>query len=217
MPPDVGGRRYGHPVNLLLLSLGLGAVPAFLGAHAAAGRLGYVRDAANPYPGAPFVAAERDAVQDLAGELVDVVLATTTAADLERALDGVDALYVAGGNTFALLHAIRSSGAERVLTDRVRSGLPYIGCSAGSIVAGPNIEPAALMDPPAEAQPLDDYSGLHLIDDVVIPHADGNLPPYPASLIEKTFSTYAHRYPLRALKDDQALLVTGDGVRLIAS
>jgi len=52
---------------------------------------------------------------------------------------GLIAEHMEGGNTYALLSRLRSSRALDVLRERVRDGMPYIGTSAGSNVAGPTI------------------------------------------------------------------------------
>jgi dipeptidase E len=206
--------------SLLLLSLGLGAVPAFLAAHAATDRpltIGYVPDAARGFEDAPFVVAERDRVAALGHAVVDVRLSGADAGSVAAALDGVDALYVAGGSTFALLDALRTSGADAVVAERVRAGLPYIGLSAGSVVAGPSIEPVSLMDDPADAPGLTDLRGLGLTEAVVVPHADGKLPPYPLELIGRTLDRYGSDHELVPLCDDEALLITGPGWTVVAS
>jgi dipeptidase E len=55
------------------------------------------------------------------------------------ALNRIDAILIAGGNTYALLKRLSESGLLEVLRERIRDGLPYIGSSAGSNVVGPNI------------------------------------------------------------------------------
>jgi dipeptidase E len=205
---------------ILLLSLGLGAVPAFLADHAPAGRrltIGYVPDAARAEPGAPWAVAERERLTALGHAVVDVRLTGADARTVAAALDGVDVLYVAGGSTFALLDALRTSGADAVVAERVPAGLPYIGLSAGSIVAGPSVEPASLMDDPADAPGLTDLSGLGLTDAVVVPHADGKLPPYPLELIGRTLERYGPDHELVPLCDDEALLITGPGWKVVES
>ena len=59
--------------------------------------------------------------------------------DWRKALETVDAILIGGGNTYALLKRLHQSGLLEVLRKRIRSGLPYIGSSAGSNVAGLNI------------------------------------------------------------------------------
>ncbi|RBP64260.1 dipeptidase E [Brevibacterium sanguinis] len=209
-------------MRLLLLSLGVGAVPDFISAQvgrpAAEVRIGYLDDAAGPFSGEWFVAAEREQLAGLGYSLVDLTAADFESADsFAEALAGVDVLYVCGGNTFVLLAALRRCGCDAVLVDRVRRGLPYIGASAGSIITGPSLEPISLMDDPAEAPHLTDHSGLGLIDTVVIPHADGALPPYPPELITAIAEEYAADHRLTFLADDQALLVEDSSLRTIPS
>jgi dipeptidase E len=55
------------------------------------------------------------------------------------ALERAEAVFVGGGNTYALLDRLQRSGLLAALGARVRAGLPYVGVSAGSNVAGPNI------------------------------------------------------------------------------
>jgi dipeptidase E len=54
-------------------------------------------------------------------------------------LSRVDAVFIGGGNTYALLRRLRQAGLLEPLRERARAGLPYAGSSAGSNVAGPNI------------------------------------------------------------------------------
>jgi dipeptidase E len=51
----------------------------------------------------------------------------------------VDALFMGGGNTYALLARLVASGLLGAIRERVAAGMPYAGASAGSNVAGPNI------------------------------------------------------------------------------
>jgi len=54
-------------------------------------------------------------------------------------LAGVDALFMGGGNTYALLARLAEAGLLGPIRERVAAGMPYAGASAGSNVAGPNI------------------------------------------------------------------------------
>jgi dipeptidase E len=54
-------------------------------------------------------------------------------------LDRAEAVFMGGGNTYALLKRLHASGLVDAIGARVRAGLPYMGASAGSNVAGPNI------------------------------------------------------------------------------
>lgn len=59
--------------------------------------------------------------------------------DAVRKLDDAQAIFVGGGNTYALLSRLRQHGLLERLAERVRNGMPYIGTSAGTNIAAPNI------------------------------------------------------------------------------
>jgi len=54
-------------------------------------------------------------------------------------LDRADALFVGGGNTFRLLKKLQDTRLLATIRDIVRGGLPYVGSSAGSVIACPTI------------------------------------------------------------------------------
>ena len=56
-----------------------------------------------------------------------------------RVLDGAEAVFVGGGNTFRLLDTLQRTGLLDALRRRARAGAPYLGASAGTNVAAPTI------------------------------------------------------------------------------
>ena len=62
-----------------------------------------------------------------------------TAANPKQAIADTDAVFTGGGNTFRLLKALYDYDLLRSIRERVNAGMPYIGSSAGSNVAGPTI------------------------------------------------------------------------------
>ena len=55
------------------------------------------------------------------------------------ALDGAEAVFVGGGNTFRLLDTLQRTGLLDALRRRTRAGAPYLGASAGTNVVAPTI------------------------------------------------------------------------------
>lgn len=179
-------------------------------------RVAYIPDAARSYGDAPFVQTEREGLEKQGLKLVNLPLAQTDLTTVETTLEAVDAVYIAGGETFDLLHVLKATGADRVITRLVQQGLPYIGCSAGSIVAGPTAEIASLMDSPEIAPELKDYTGLCLTELAVVPHASGSIPQFPIAVIADTVSRYGERWPLCLLRDGQALCIEDGQTKLLS-
>lgn len=208
-------------MKMLLLSRFVGAVPDFLGGVSAGSRaairIAYIDDASRPLGEAPFVGRERAQLQDLGYSLVPVTVGNVTAADLATVLDSVNAVYVAGGMADHLMDVLRRTGAGSVLVERVRAGLPYIGASAGAMIAGTSLEPAIALDGHTEGTYLEDLSGLGLADVVILPHADGQLPPYPPETINEVSRRLKGTPGLTLLADDDGLLVEDNHLRRVAS
>jgi dipeptidase E len=94
--------------------------------------------------------------------------------DPVRAVDGVEAVFVGGGNTFRLLKAMYERDVLVPLRRRVGEGMPYIGSSAGSNVAGETIR--STNDMPVVEPPS--LSALGLVPFCLNPHY---LDPDPTS------------------------------------
>jgi len=107
------------------------AIAGFLGP---ARRLGFVSAAAlTDEPG--YHARSREALAPL-GLAVEHL---RWDGDWRAVLARVDSVFVGGGNTYALLGRLRESGLLDAIRAAIRAGHPYVGASAGSNVAGPNI------------------------------------------------------------------------------
>ncbi len=109
------------------------AIAAFL---ADARRIGFVTAAALADEPGYYAVARAALAADPPGLAVEHL---RWDAPFEATLAGVQAVFVGGGNTYALLRRLRESGLLPALRARVAAGLPYLGASAGANLAGPNI------------------------------------------------------------------------------
>ncbi|MEU6551576.1 Type 1 glutamine amidotransferase-like domain-containing protein [Streptomyces sp. NPDC046915] len=200
--------------DLLLVSLGLGAVTEFVGGDPRGKRLAFVPDAGDPYADRSFVERDRSLLGRLGFDLLEVTLGGKTAAELRAELVGVDVVFVAGGNSFYLLEKALASGFGEVLGELLDHGVKYIGASAGAILLGPDLRPVATLDDPQEAPGLEDHRGLGLVDFVVLPHYGNEkyLPEYEAII-----RRYEDELTLVPLRNDQAVRVRGDKYEVIDS
>jgi dipeptidase E len=94
--------------------------------------------------------------------------------DSQHAVEAAQAILVGGGNTFRLLKALYEHKLLDAIRRRVEQGAPYIGSSAGSIVAGPTIR--TTKDMPIVQPPS--FDALGLVSFQVSPHY---LDPDPSS------------------------------------
>lgn len=102
-------------------------------------RLAFVTAASLDDEGAYYERAQAALAPPSPGGIGVEVLDLRWDAEPLATLEHADALFVGGGNTYALLKRLREAELLAPIRARVQAGMPYIGSSAGSNVAGPTI------------------------------------------------------------------------------
>ena len=133
-------------------------------------RVAFVPTAANLYSDRPWIDADRNALVASGFDVEDLDLATHTSKEIRTVLERCRVLFVAGGNTFFLLQEAERCGFLEVAREFVDRGTIYIGSSAGSVLAGPTVEPIRFLDDLAEAPGLQSFDSLNLVDFVPLVH-----------------------------------------------
>ena len=118
----------------------------------------------------PYALFDRDEYAAMAAERFQrmgyELLSVHAAADPIRAVNNTDAIFIGGGNTFRLLKTLYETQLLEPIRQRVANGLPYIGSSAGSNVAGPTIKTTndmPIVQPPS-------FDSLDLVPFQISPH-----------------------------------------------
>ena len=125
----------------------------------------------------PFAAFDLDEYAErVAARFADwgITVASVHRGDGMRVLDDADAVFIGGGNTFRLLYRLYETKLLHHIAARVRDGMPYLGSSAGSIVAGPSLKTTKDM-PVLEPE---SFNALGIVPFHISPHY---LDPDPSS------------------------------------
>lgn len=143
-----------------------GEIMDFLGARV--GRVLFVPFAGVTVSFDEYAAVVRARFRDMGYEMDSV----HEHADALDAVRRAEAIVVGGGNTFHLLRGLYESGLVEGIRERVQSGVPYVGWSAGSNVACPTIRTTNDM-PIVEPLSLD---AINLVPFQINPHYTNALP-----------------------------------------
>lgn len=118
----------------------------------------------------PYALYDRDAYASMAQKRFERLgfdlSSIHTASDPAQAVDDAAAVFIGGGNTFRLLKALYDFDLIERIRRRVADGMPYVGSSAGSNVAGPTIK--TTKDMPIVQPPS--FAALGLVPFQISPH-----------------------------------------------
>lgn len=109
-----------------------------------------------------YVAKVKERFRRMGFELASV----HATANPQELINGAEAIFIGGGNTFRLLKALYDCDLLDPIRKRVEQGTPFIGSSAGSIVAGPTLK--TTKDMPVVQPPS--FDALRLVDFQISPH-----------------------------------------------
>lgn len=201
--------------RLLLASYGVGALPELADGKAGGLRFAFIPTAAGPDAEAKeWVQSDRRQLEILGCEVSTLELAHAEADEVAAALRGVDGVFLAGGNSYLLLWHARRSGFAGLVSPLVEAGdLLYVGTSAGAMVAGPDLAPAANLDNRNEVPELESSVALGFVPFTVLPH---DQEPEARELHDEIVAANPAVRFVR-LADGRAVLVRGDAVDVVDS
>lgn len=198
---------------LLLASLNFNRISDFLPVGAGTS-IGFVGTAGDVYEDAWWIQDSREQLRLLGFKVTDLSLNDGETHALSQTCRELDAIFVAGGNTYFLLQQIRIARFDRILADFLERGGLYVGVSAGSIVMCPDIDITAEPDQRAAAPHLTSTAGLGFVPFAVLPHAGTDdqrfIDHHSAVLQRKQTNT-----PIIRITDDEAIFVDGQGMHVV--
>ncbi len=113
---------------------------------------------------------DKNALIEAGFELFDYTVTGKSLEQLNKDLSKFEIIHVNGGNTFYLLLQVRKSGFDKFIKNFIEKGGIYMGSSAGSILAAPDIYPTSKIDTKIYEEELKTFEGLNLVNFTVFPH-----------------------------------------------
>lgn len=177
-------------------------------------KLAFITTAANPYPLdlRPWVSEDRAKAISLGFQITDYDISGKNVTTLRADLSKFDVILVDGGNTFYLLEQVRKTGFDIVIQELLNKGIVYIGSSAGSCIMCPTIEHLVLVDHQEVVPDIIDYTGLKLIDKLLVPHAGREKYLSRHDMIKSKWGS-----KVTFISDDQAVIVNGDRTEIVTA
>lgn len=113
---------------------------------------------------------DRNGLKNAGFNLFDYTITGKSLNEIDKDLKEVDIVHVNGGNAFYLLLQARKSGFDKWVKKAIAKGRIYIGSSAGSIIASPNIEITRKIETKIYEEELKTFDSFGLVDFIVLPH-----------------------------------------------
>lgn len=168
-------------------------------------------------PTASEVANDRTYAENDRAELIDMGITTENLIvfrlNRKVTLDDLrdfDVVFVEGGNTFYLLQKVLESGFDKAIREYCELDLGvYVGVSAGTILAGPNVE---------ISEPWDDKSLATLTSTQALGFVSTAYCPHYQRKEEQIIGELQSRasYKITPLMDGEAVLVNGAEIKIIS-
>lgn len=210
--------RYNIPMSQLFLASDIHVVAQHVAQNLPQNLTGrktaFITTAAEPEAGKKqWMTDNKQGLVEAGFDLFDYTLTDKTPEDLENELGGADIIHVNGGNTFWLLLQARKSGFESFIRKHLESGKVYMGSSAGSLLAGPNIQIVETIDSNVAGDKLTDYTGLGLVDFIAMPHWGGA--DFRQGYLQNIATMYRPENKIILLNDYQYVHVIDGGYQIV--
>ena len=187
-------------------------VKKFLDKNTESKKILFIPTAANVEEYKKYMHLTQKAFEDFSYEVENFDVSVFSEEIVKEKLSEAKIVFISGGNTFYLLQELKRKNLITYLKERIENGLLYIGESAGSVIAAPDIEYASVIDDKTVATELDDYTGLNLVDFYIVPHFEEE--PFVESS-RNTVELYKDKLDLKLINNKEAILVENNNFTII--
>ena len=187
-------------------------VKKFLDKNTESKKILFIPTAANVEEYKKYMHLTQKAFEDFGYEVENFDVSIFSEEIAKEKLSEAKIVFISGGNTFYLLQELKRKNLTSYLKERIENGLLYIGESAGSVIAAPDIEYASIVDDKTLATELDDYAGLNLVDFYIVPHFEEE--PFVESS-RNTVELYKDKLDLKLINNKEAILVENNNFTII--
>lgn len=174
-------------------------------------KIAYIITASRAEKDTSYLDEESNLLKVIGCQVEEITFENCNNDDVKKMLKDKNLIYVQGGNTFYLLKILKESGADAIIKDMVKKGVPYIGVSAGSYIACPTIEMATWKRQDSNTCGLKDLTALGFVPFLMSVHYEDNHREILKQEIART------NYKVKILSDNQALLVQDDNIQLVGN
>ena len=187
-------------------------VKKFLDKNTESKKILFIPTATNVDEYKKYIHLTQKAFEDFGYEVENFDVSIFSEEIAKEKLSQAKTVFISGGNTFYLLQELKRKNLIPYLKERIENGLLYIGESAGSVIAAPDIEYASIVDDKTLATELDDYTGLNLVDFYIVPHFEEE--PFVESS-RNTVELYKDKLDLKLINNKEAILVENNNFTII--
>ena len=187
-------------------------VKKFLDKNTESKKILFIPTATNVDEYKKYIYLTQKAFEDFGYEVENFDVSIFSEEIVKEKLSEAKTVFISGGNTFYLLQELKRKNLTSYLKERIENGLLYIGESAGSVIAAPDIEYASIVDDKTLATELDDYAGLNLVDFYIVPHFEEE--PFVESS-RNTVELYKDKLDLKLINNKEAILVENNNFTII--
>ena len=187
-------------------------VKKFLDKNTESKKILFIPTATNVDEYKKYIHLTQKAFEDFGYEVENFDISIFSEEIAKEKLSEAKTVFISGGNTFYLLQELKRKNLTSYLKERIENGLLYIGESAGSVIAVPDIEYASIVDDKTLATELDDYTGLNLVDFYIVPHFEEE--PFVESS-RNTVELYKDKLDLKLINNKEAILVENNNFTII--